>query len=80
LPASRKEASVTRKPRTLLLVAAIGAVVFFLLGAPEISEGTGTVPDVVAWLSLVVAVVTLAALVLGVWGLVTNRRRSTSQG
>jgi len=80
LPASRKEASVTRKPRTLLLVAAIGAVVFFLLGAPEISEGTGTVPDVVAWLSLVVAVVTLAALALGVWGLVTNRRRSTSQG
>jgi len=60
---------MTRKPRTLLLVAAVGAVVFFLLGAPEISEGTGTVPDVVAWLSLVVAVVTLAALALypGLW-------------
>jgi hypothetical protein len=71
---------VTRKPRTLLLVAAVGAVVFFLLGAPEISEGTGTLQDVVAWLSLVVAVVTLAALVLGVWGLVTNRRQSSSQG
>jgi hypothetical protein len=71
---------MTRKPRTLLLVAAVGAVVFFLLGAPEISEGTGTVPDVVAWLSLVVAVVTLAALVLGLWGLITNRRQSSSQG
>jgi hypothetical protein len=73
-------ASMTRKPRTLFLVAAVGAVVFFLLGAPEISEGTSTVPDLVAWLSLVVAVLTLAALALGVWGLVTHRRRSSSQG
>jgi uncharacterized membrane protein YozB (DUF420 family) len=71
---------MTRKPRTLLLVAAVGAVVFFLLGAPEISEGTGTLQDVVAWLSMVVGVLTLAALVLGVWSLVTQRRRSTSQG
>jgi hypothetical protein len=71
---------MTRKPRTLLLVAAIGAVVFFLLGAPEISEGTGTVQDVAAWVQFFVGVLTLAALVLGVWGLVTNRRRSTSQG
>jgi hypothetical protein len=70
---------MTRKPRTLLLVAAVGAVVFFLLGAPEISEGTGTVPDLVAWLSLVVAVVVLAALALGVWGLVSRRSRSSSQ-
>jgi hypothetical protein len=70
---------MTRKPRALLLVAAVGAVVFFLLGAPEISEGTGTVPDLVAWLSLVVAVVVLAALALGVWGLVSRRSRSSSQ-
>lgn len=70
---------MTRKPRTLLLVAAVGAVVFFLLGAPEISEGTGTVSDLVAWLSLVVAVVVLAALALGVWGLVSRRSRSSSQ-
>jgi uncharacterized protein involved in cysteine biosynthesis len=54
-------------------------VVFFLLGAPEISEGTGTVPDLVAWLSLVVAVVVLVALALGVWGLVSRRSRSSSQ-
>jgi hypothetical protein len=71
---------MTRKPRTLLLVAAVGAVVFFLLGAPEISEGMGTLQDVVAWLSLIVGVLTLAALVLGVWGLVTHRRQSSSQG
>lgn len=71
---------MTRKPRTLLLVAAIGAVVFFLLGAPEITEATGTLQDVAAWLQFFVGVLTLAALVLGVWGLVTNRRRSTSQG
>jgi hypothetical protein len=71
---------MTRKPTTLLLVAAIGAVVFFLLGAPEVSEGTGTLQDVVAWLSMVVAVLTLAALALGLWGLVTHRRRSSSQG
>jgi hypothetical protein len=71
---------MTRKPRTLLLVAAVGAVVFFLLGAPELSEGTGTVQDLVAWLSVIVGVLTLAALALGVWGLVSHRRRSTSQG
>jgi hypothetical protein len=70
---------MTLRPRTLLLVAAVGAVVFFLLGAPSISEGTGTVPDLVAWLSLVVAVVTLAALALGVWGLVSHRSRSSNQ-
>lgn len=70
---------MTLRPRMLLLVAAVGAVVFFLLGAPEISEGTGTVPDLVAWLSLVVGVLTLAALALGVWGLVSRRSRSSSQ-
>jgi uncharacterized protein involved in cysteine biosynthesis len=68
-----------RKPRTLLLVAAVGAVVFFLLGAPSISEGTGTVHDLVAWLQLVVGVLVLLALALAAWGLVSRRSRSTSQ-
>jgi hypothetical protein len=71
---------MTPKPRTLLLVAAVGAVVFFLLGAPEITERTGTVHDLLAWLQLLVGVMALAALALGVWGLVSRRSRSSSQG
>ena len=70
---------MTRKPSMLLLVAAVGAVVFFMLGAPELSEGTGTLQDVAVWLQLVVGLLTLVALALGVWGLVTHRRRSSSQ-
>ena len=70
--------TMTTRPRTLLLVAAVGAVVFFLLGAPEISEGTGTVHDLAAWLQLLVGVVVLVALVLAAWGLV-RRSRSTIQ-
>ena len=66
------------RPRTLLVVAAVGAVVFFLLGAPEISEGTGTVHDLAAWLQLLVGVVVLIALALAAWGLV-RRSRSTIQ-
>jgi hypothetical protein len=58
---------MTRKPRTLLLVAAVGAVVFFLLGAPEITEGTGTVHDLAAWLQLLVGALVLVALALAAW-------------
>jgi hypothetical protein len=71
---------MTSKPRTLLLVAAVGAVVFFLLGAPEITAGTGTVYVLLAWLDMLIGVVALAALALGVWGLVSRRSRSSSQG
>jgi hypothetical protein len=70
---------MTLRPRMLLLVAAVGAVVFFLLGAPEISEGTGTVQDLAAWLQLLVGVVVLVALALAAWGLVSRRSRSTIQ-
>jgi len=70
--------TMTTRPRTLLVVAAVGAVVFFLLGAPEISEGTGTVHDLAAWLQLLVGVVVLIALALAAWGLV-RRSRSTIQ-
>jgi hypothetical protein len=71
---------MTRKPRTLLLVAAVGAVVFFLLGAPSITEGTGAVHDLLAWLDMLIGVLALAALALAVWGLVAHRGRSSSQG
>ena len=70
---------MTRKPRTLLVVAAVGAVVFFLLGAPEITEGTGTLQDLAAWVQFFVGVLALAALGLGLWGLVSRRRRSIGQ-
>jgi hypothetical protein len=70
---------MTLKPRPLLLVAAVGAVAFFLLGAPSISDGTGTAHDLAAWLQLLVGVVVLVALALATWGLVSRRSRSTSQ-
>jgi membrane protein implicated in regulation of membrane protease activity len=70
---------MTLKPRTLLLVAAVWAVVFFLLGAPAISEGTGTVHDLAAWLQLLIGVLVLVALVLVAWGLVSRRSRSGRQ-
>jgi uncharacterized membrane protein YhaH (DUF805 family) len=70
---------MTLRPRMLLLVAVVVAVVFFLLGAPEISEGTGTVQDLVAWLQLLVGVVVLVALAFAAWGLVSRRSRSSSQ-
>jgi membrane protease YdiL (CAAX protease family) len=71
---------MTLKPRTLLLVAAVGAVVFFLLGAPAISEGTGTVHDLAAWLQLLVGVLVLVALALAAWGLVSRRSRPVARG
>ena len=70
----------TLKPRTLMLVAAVGAVMFVLLGAPAISEGTGTVHDLAAWLQLLVGVLVLVALVLAAWGLVSRRSRPGRQG
>jgi hypothetical protein len=54
-------------------------VVFFLLGAPEITEGTGTVHDLAAWLQLLVGALVLVALALAAWGLVSRRSRSASQ-
>lgn len=71
---------MTLKPRTLLLVAAVGAVVFFLLGAPAISEGTGTAHDLAAWLQLFIGMLVLVALVLAAWGLVSRRSRTGRQG
>ena len=70
---------MTLRLGTLLLVAAVGAVVFFLLGAPSISEATGTAHDLAAWLQMIVGVVVLVALALATWGLVSRRSRSTSQ-
>ena len=40
----------------------------------------GTVYVLLAWLDMLIGVVALAALALGVWGLVSRRSRSSSQG
>ena len=65
------------KPAWLLSIAAAGAVVFFLMGAPSLSEGTGVLPNVVAWVQTLIAVITLVVLALGIWGLIARRRNPT---
>jgi hypothetical protein len=66
---------MTRYPGRLLITAIICAVLQFLLGAPSLSEGTGTVHDVSTVLQLIVTLIGLAALALAAVGF-TARRRS----
>jgi hypothetical protein len=66
---------MTRNPRRLVIIAVICAVLSFLLGAPELVEGTGTVQTVAIGLQLIVTGLGLAALALAGVGY-TIRRRS----
>jgi hypothetical protein len=65
---------MTRYPGRLLIIAIICAVLQFLLGAPSLSEGTGTVQDVSAVLQLIVTLIGLAALALAAVGFIARRR------
>ena len=65
---------MTHHPRRLLITAIICAALQFLLGAPSLSEGTGTVQDVSMVLQLIVTVIGLAALILAAVGFRARRR------
>lgn len=65
---------MTRHPRRLLIVAIGCAVLQFLLGAPSLTEGTGTVHDVSTVMQLIVTAIGLVALALAVVGFAARRR------
>ena len=71
------ERTLFHKPAWLFSIAAVAAIVFFLMGAPSLSEGTGLLQDVVAWAQTLVGVVAIVILALGVKALITRRRNPT---
>lgn len=64
---------MNRTPKRWLAVAGICAMVFFLLGAPEISDNTGVLGQIGMWAQAIVALAGLVALALTVWGLFVRR-------
>jgi hypothetical protein len=65
------------KPAWLFSIAAAAAIVFFLMGAPSLSEGTGVLQDVVAWVQTLVGLVAIVVFALGVRALIARRRKAT---
>lgn len=62
-----------QKPKRLLAMAAICAGVWFLSGAPEITESTGLLPQIIVWVGFGFALASLAFLALGLRGLFVGR-------
>jgi hypothetical protein len=67
---------MTRNPRLLLITAIICAALQFLLGAPSLKDGKGTIHDLAVILQLAFTMIGLAALVLAVVGFAAKRRSS----
>ena len=65
---------MTRNPRLLLIIAIICAALQFLLGAPSLTEGQGTVHDLAVILQLAFTLIGLAALILAAVGFAAKRR------
>ena len=65
---------MTRHPGRFLIAAIACAVLQFLLGAPSLTEGTGTVHNVSTVLQLTVVLIGLAALTLAAIEYTTRRR------
>ena len=65
---------MTRNPRLLLIIAISCAALQFLLGAPSLSEGNGSIHDLAVILQLTLTLIGLAALALAAVGFAAKRR------
>ena len=63
----------TLTPRRWLTIAGTCAVLFFLLGAPEITNNEGSLAAFGAWSQLILGLVGIVALALASWGLFARR-------
>lgn len=68
-----KGTTMFNRPKRMLVVAGVCAVLFFLLGAPEITDNPGPVQQVALWLQFGTGIVGVAALALSSMGLFARR-------